>query len=241
MIKVRTLMKKMNSFLQKYLKSCLFVLFLLTVSSQVVLTKEKKGSIPTKQLDVLKSVEENYIQMQNLQSELKKTTTLKILQRETIYTGTLKVKKGGYLRLDINSPVKSVLLINPKGTWHTQYPDTPEFDDKIRVIKTKTQSPLQIALMSILEKGKILEHFDFLDSSSTEKSHTFKLKAKKESSMISALEVVVDNLSFITRIAYWDNLQNKTVFDFYNISTNKNIKNDIFEFQKPPNAEIVEN
>ena len=234
-------MKKIICSRKKYLRVCLFVLLLLTISSQVVLTKEKKGSIPTKQLDVLKSVEDKYIQMQNLQSELKKTTTLKVLQRKTVYTGTLKVKKGGYLRLDLISPTKSVLLINPKGTWHTQYPDTPEFDDKIRVIHTKTQSPLQKALLSILEEGKILTHFDLLEASSTKTSHTFKLNSKRGNNMISQFEVVIDNLSFITKITYLDNLQNKTVFDFHNISTNKDIKDDIFEFQKHPNAEIVEN
>ena len=233
-------MEKMFSFWQKYAAFC-FVVLPLAISSQVVLTKEKKASIPKKHLDVLKSVEDKYVQMQSLQSEVKKTTTLKVLQRETISTGTLKVKKGGYLRLDITSPTKSVLLINPKGAWHIQYPDTPEFDDKVRVITTKTKSPLQVALLSILEKGKILEHFDLSDANSKEKTHIFKLNSKKGNNMISQFEVVVDSLSFITKITYWDSLQNKTVFDFHNISTNKDIKNDIFEFQKPPNAEIIEN
>ena len=235
-------MKKMISFWHGYFRYCLFISFLLTISLQTALTKVEKIPAPDKKnLEVLKSVEDKYIQMQNFQSKLKKTTTLKILQRETIYTGTLKVKKGGYLRLDINSPVKSALLINPKGTWHTQYPDVPEFDDKIRVIKTNTQSPLQLALLSILEEGKILEHFNLLDTSSTEKSHTFKLNSKKGANVISQLEVVVNNLFLITKITYWDSLQNKTVLDLHEISVNKNIKNDVFEFKKPPNAEIMEN
>ena len=239
---MKAFMNQANSFWQKYLKWCLFVFLLLTISSQAVLTKEEKASIPDKKnLEVLKSVEGKYIQMQNLQSELKKTTTLKVLQRETIYTGTLKVKKGGYLRIDMTSPVKSILLINPEGTWHTQYPEVPEFDDKIRVIKTKTKSALQIALLSILEEGKILEHFHLLSSENAKTSHIFKLSAKEEANMIPQLEIVVDTLFLITKITYWDSLQNKTVLEFHDILLNKNIENDIFEFKKPPNAEIIEN
>ena len=235
-------MKKMMAFWQKYFRYCLFSSLLLMVSLQTALTKVEKPASPDKKhLEVLKSVENKYVQMKNLQSALKKTTTLKVLQRKTISTGTLKVKKGGYLRLDINSPTKSVLLINPEGTWHTQYPDTPEFDNKIRVIKTKTQSPLQVVLLSILEEGKILKHFDLLDTSSAKKSHTFKLNSKNGNNMISQFEVVVNDLSFITKITYWDSLQNKTVFDFHNISIDQEIKNEVFEFQKPPNAEIIEN
>ena len=233
-------MKKMISFWQKYLESYFFAFLLLTVPLQNIFADEKKTQ-DTKSLSVLKSVENKYIQIKSLQSQLKKTTTLKVLQREIIYTGVLKFKNGGYLRIDMKSPVKSILLINPKGTWHTQYPDTPEFDDKIRVIKTKIQSPLQIILMSILEEGKILKHFDLLDVSNTKKAHTFKLNSKQGNSMISRLEIVVDNFFSITKITYWDSLQNKTVLDLHDILINKAIEDDIFEFKNPPNAEIIEN
>ena len=233
-------MEPVISFWRKYLKRYFFILLLLTPVLPNVFADEKKTQ-DSKSLSVLKSVENKYTQIRSLQSQLKKTTTLKVLQRETIYTGTLKFKNGGYLRIDMKSPVKSVLLINPKGTWHTQYPDTPEFDDKIRVIKTKTQVPLQTVLMSILEEGKILEHFNLLDVSSAKKSHTFKLNSKKGSSVISQLEVVVDRFFSITKITYWDSLQNKTVLDLHDILINKTLEDDIFEFKKPPNAEIIEN
>ena len=239
MIEIRVFMKKVIS--KEYWQSYLLI-FLLTVLSQGIFAKkEEENNQSKKSLEVLKSVENAYVRMQSLQSELKKTTTLKVLQRETVYTGTLKVKKGGYLRIDMTSPVKSILLINPKGTWHTQYPEVPEFDDKIRVIKTKTKSALQIALLSILEEGKILEHFYLLSSKSAETSHIFKLSAKEEANMIPQLEIVVDTLFLITKITYWDSLQNKTVLEFHDILLNKNIENDIFEFKKPPNAEIIEN
>ena len=220
-------------------KSCFFILLSVGISQEIF--AKKKSESDQNKLKVLEAVENKYAQIQTFQSQVQKTVILKVLQRETVHTGRLRIKKPGRLRMDFKSPVKSILLINNDGTWHTQYPDTPEFDDKIRVVKTKTKSVLQTALLSILEGGEILKHFNLSKSEKKDSSHIFKLTPKKEVDILHQLEVEVNALFFVTRVTYWDELQNQTTLKFHQISVNQNIEDDVFQFKKPPKAEIVEN
>ena len=221
------------------LKNYFFILLFVGVSQEIF-----AKTIDQESLKVLKAVEKKYTQMQTFQSQVQKTVILKVLQRKTVHTGRLRMKKPGKLRMDFESPAKSILLINADGTWHTQYPDTPEFDNKIRVVKTKAKSTLQAVLFSILEDGEIIKYFNLLKASLSKagknSSHTFKLTSK-EGIDIHQLEIEIDALFFITRVTYWDQLENKTVLEFRQFSINQDINNNVFQFKKPPKAEIVEN
>ncbi len=194
--------------------------------------------------DILNAVEAKYTQMQTLQSKVTKTNILKLLQRQNVHKGELQIKKGGLMRLEFKTPVRSILLINTKGSWHIQYPDTPAFDDTIRVISSKTRSILEQALLSILELGDILKYFNLLEAQKTkasqeDSSYVFKLKPHKDVASLHQLEVEINDQFLITRVTYQDALENKTSLHFSEISINKKIKDAVFIFKKPKDAEVI--
>ncbi len=210
--------------------------WLLATNSSAVATE-------TTDTQVVAAVEKKYSEAKSIQAKIKKQLTLAVLEKEKEFSGQLFIQYGGFLKMEYEKPVRSFVLFENKVIWSVQYPEDPEFDNTIRVLKTKKpkDSQPQVILAFLLGEGEFLKFFNVKKVSENGDYLGFELLPKDKKSEIKKLVMNIDRKNLLIRsMSYWDQIENKTQIDFSNIRFDKTLPKDIFKFKLPSNAEVTE-
>jgi outer membrane lipoprotein-sorting protein len=194
-------------------------------------------------VDLLRSIESKYQQSKSITANVKKILFVKTLNSKKETDGKMFIKSGGRLRLEFDKPSLNLVVLNSKELFSVQYPEDPEFDDKIRVLKStrpqETQS--QFVLTFILGKGGFLEHFKIKKAGENGDFFFFQLEPKSKKSDITNLKIEVDRKNLvITQIRFWDRLENETAMNFSKVMFDETVSDKLFEFEVPKGAEVTE-
>ena len=201
----------------------------------LILTNHAYADAELSKIEMLSKVTAKYKSFDTFTADIEKTTLLKALDIEKKHRGKLIFSKDK-IKLDIVSPSKTLILFDKTNVTTVQYPEDKEFDDTIRVIKTKADSFLNEMLQGDFTKFKVL-------SISTKKNITTYeiIPKKKEETPVTKASVSIDTAKdLITQFSYWDTLENKTSFVFKNVVPNKEIDKKVFELKIPKEAITTE-
>jgi outer membrane lipoprotein carrier protein len=182
-----------------------------------------------------------YASASTLTAELKKSVKLSLLKKETVSEGTISLKKGGYLRLDLEKPQKQILLVTPKDVWSVDYP-VEGLDDKIRAAHLKRQrnKKADVFIFSLLGEEKLLRQFERRSQSARNGITTYELFPKSDLEDISKVAVSINKEYEIVEIRWWDALENETAFGMKELKFGTKLPNSTFKFTPPKDAEVTE-
>lgn len=190
----------------------------------------------------LKSVLEKYSKAKTIKMKVKKIVQLTLLEKKKEYKGELFIKKGGRLRLDLKKPEKSMIIINDEVIWSVSYPSDPEFDNTIRVLKLSASGDLksQFLFLSLLGKSDLLKVFNVKSGTKSGHNIEYFLSPKKETDRIKELKINISlKKGIIKSLEYTDDLDNQIVFQFEKVYFGKRLKDKLFQFVPPKNAEVT--
>ncbi len=184
-------------------------------------------------IDLLAKIESKYSNLETISSDVQKITIAKVLNTTKTYTGKIVFAKDK-MRLDINSPSKSTLLLKNKMFTTLQYPENTEINNQVRVIKTKTNDFLSEILKGNFKKMKVYSQ------STKDGVITYELLPLQPMNLKRAKVSVDIARVLVVKLSYWDNLENQTSFVFNNIETNKKVTDEVFSVTIPKDALVTE-
>lgn len=203
------------------------------------------NSLPTKL--TLAAAEATYAKAQTAQMKIKKTLRLKLLDQTKEYKGTLTLQKPGHLRLEFETPEKSIAIVTPRKFILIQYP-TDELDPTIRVTQSKDARRIQSQyLMALLMgRGSLSKEFKMVKMTpgkGLQGDQVYDLKPKQKDSDLKAAQIQIGqegNVVVIRKISYTDQLDNVTDLEFEKSQFGLKIERNFFELKIPKGAEVTE-
>ncbi len=163
----------------------------------------------------LQRLNQNIAQDKYLSADVEKTTVLQLLGRNQKATGQLHVHRGK-VRLELNAPEKSLLVVNSKEAWVVTYPpeDFPDAPIEAVVSELEGASP-NLGIAKVLSGNGILEVFKVTKAESSKDQMKFSLEPRKSSAEFQRGLLMTDpEVKEIRELTYWDNIGNQVSYKF---------------------------
>jgi len=187
---------------------------------------------------ILSDIEKQYQHAKTIQMDVTKKLKIELLNKEKISEGSIKIKKNGKFKWQVNSPEKSMILLTPSSIWAVDFPADP--GDKVVVLKSKkpkkNQSPAVVAFL--MGEGNISKNFEVLSSKPLDSENTeIHLKPRSTGEVVKDLTLYVKSKQ--KRIhKFIDSVGNTTELEFKNIVFDAPISSEEFKFVPPKNSDI---
>jgi len=188
----------------------------------------------------LKQCLERIEKTKGLVLEIKKTVSLKLLKKEEESEGTLKAIPPDKIKLELNRPIKTELVLTKNKSWLIEFPVFEE--DPIRITKLKSaQGNDGILVAQIFNSKKFFRKFKILNKEDRGGQILYHLKSIQKLAGLNKIEVEVDVDDVeIKKIKYEDELGNTTTLVIEDTDWDVDIPKETFEWNPPKNAEIQE-
>jgi chaperone LolA len=194
-------------------------------------------------LKTIKKVVQKYQSAQGTKSIIQRTIKITMLDQTKSSSGELSLSKGR-LRMEINSPDETTVVYDKKLVWVVT-PTPKELGGKLQVLKIKTsdidkQNQAPIALL--LGDQNAWNLFKVKSQKKTGDLLNVVLTKKKKSDVgVQGIELEVNvKDSTIQSLAYSDELENQTKFDFSKTDFSAKLPNSLFTYTPPTGAEVTE-
>ncbi|MBI5527664.1 MAG: outer membrane lipoprotein carrier protein LolA [Deltaproteobacteria bacterium] len=149
--------------------------------------------------------------------------------------GRIMFAKPGKVRWEYAKPRPRTFVASGSDLWIW----SPE-DNQVMQSKKFQQNQLSVALAFLYGRGKLEEEFTAALVKTYETGWTLKLVPKKDMPQLVAMKLEVSNASYlVTGVEIEDALGNRNTFKFDKPSLNSGLKDDLFTFKPPPDAEIA--
>ena len=203
---------------------------------------EKPSAAKDAELRALKSVDTRYQKASSVSMKIDKTLLIGLLGKEKKSKGTLLLSKGK-MRMEIESPDKSVIVVDGKHLWVADYPAAEFKNAAVQVIKGRLDSKksVQQSFVGLLTRGGILKHFKVAGVTKDEKDRTVYFLAPNEQTFEfkRAQMTNSDDAKSIAELRYWDERDNETRYSFSDVKFDAKVPAQSFEFVPPENADIT--
>lgn len=218
-----------------------------TLPESVLSTAKTGGAVKLRgataaDISTLKDLDKKYQNSKSISMDLDKTLKLAVLDQERKSKGHILISRGR-LRMEIDQPNQSLVVVDGKNIWVVQYPPEEMKNSPVQVIRasTDTKKGRSQSFIGLLVKGGITKYFKVLNATSAaDGTTTYFLQPLAGTSDFARAQVSVDpKEKQIKELKYWDELGNETTLSFSNVSFNKKIAANKFQFTPPQNAEIT--
>lgn len=211
---------------------------------------QRKTRTPSKKTPIgsVKNMVARYRSSTGVKMKVNKTLTMGLLQKEKKSEGELFFSKGR-LRLDLDKPDKSLLILNGKDIWVVnELPEELAQGKKspIQVTKIKSQSKKRqksAILAFLFENLEIWDHFKTLKAirGRGRMGITLKPLPKAGLDQVLKLHLVLDTKkNELVAFEFWDELENHTRFKFSQIRFVKSVRGSQFKYRPPKGADVTE-
>jgi outer membrane lipoprotein carrier protein len=196
--------------------------------------KEEAKSTP-EGLALAEKVQKFYEKTTDFTADFLQVYKYKGALRKVQSSGTMQVKKPGFMRWDYEKPYKKLFLVDGKSL----YLYTPE-DNAVQVKKNFSSDSLSAAVTFLWGKGKLVDSFYVSKANKPEYGPTvLELIPKKPESGFSKIYFVLDeSTGAVQRSVIFDSAGNENRVTFSNIKTNQNLPESRFKFEIPKGAQI---
>ncbi len=218
--------------------SLAFSLFLFSIAG--------KATQRADQVELLKTVDAKYIAAKTVAMSVNKTDKLNALDQVKNAEGTLQMKKGK-LRMELTSTEadkeKSLVVVDGKNLWLVSPPLKDTKNSKTQVAKTKlaNKKAKSHMMLQILTDGGVFRFFEVSKSVEQDDMVVYFLKPTKAIQEVQKAQVLVDKTkNVIAQFKYWDAMENETTYQFTGVEFDKPIKDTVFSYLPPKDAQVSE-
>ena len=194
------------------------------------------GQAETLEQQALDAVQKNYEKVLTFKAEFEQKSYVKIMDKTQGTKGTVSIKKPGRMKWIYGAPDTQVLISNGKTLWH--YVADEEQVTKVPIESIYSSNTPALFLAG---QGNLLQTFNVESVSLETNPISITLTPKEDDQSLTRLQLFANKKNYqITGSTVYDKLGNKTEIHFSKIKTNKDIPEKTFEFQVPPDVEILD-
>jgi len=194
------------------------------------------GQAETLEQEALDAVQSNYEKVLTFEAEFTQKSYVKMMGETQHAKGTVSIKKPGRMKWIYGAPDTQVLISNGKTLWHY-------VADEEQVIKVPIESiySSNTPALFLAGQGNLIKTFNVESISLETNPISISLTPKKDDQALTRLQLFANKKNYqITGSTVYDKLGNKTEIQFSKIKTNKDIPEKTFQFQAPPEVEILD-
>jgi outer membrane lipoprotein-sorting protein len=207
--------------------------------------KVKNTSISQAQKEdvaLIKSIDESYKNAKSISMDLKKILTVQLLDKVSKTSGKVLFSKGR-MRMEMDAPDKSLVVIDKKHIWVVNYPSAEFKNSAIQVIQAEvsTKKGRSQNFLGLLTQGGILKYFNVSGVLKTsDEEEVFFLQPNEATVEFKRAQMVIHpKTKKILSLKYWDELDNETGYEFSNVQFNQRLDDKSFVYHPPKNADIT--
>jgi outer membrane lipoprotein carrier protein len=190
---------------------------------------------------ILDKIQNKYTGMYGFSADFKQTFLSADTGTSLEESGSLVIKKGGFMRWEYNAPDEKLFICDSKDCYNYI------IEEKIaQVISLKNIDARSTPMLFFTGKGDLKRDFnaEYLNENAVygkePSSHKIKLIPKGGQEQFEYLVAIVDKKSFfIIRLLVVDLLGNQTEYIFDSLKELKSIPDSEFKFTPPEGVEIV--
>ncbi|MZG53318.1 MAG: outer membrane lipoprotein chaperone LolA [Nitrospinae bacterium] len=210
-----------------FIKSIIFFCIFLSVQTVQAETPEQKA---------LDAVQKNYEKVLTFEAEFIQKSYVKMMDKTQDAKGTVSIKKPGKMKWTYGAPDTQVLISNGKTLWH--YVEDEEQVTKVPIESIYSSNTPALFLAG---KGKLTQTFNIESVSLETNPISITLTPREDDQALTRLQLFANKKNYqITGSTVYDKLGNKTEIHFSKIKTNTEIPEKTFQFQAPPDVEVLD-
>ena len=193
--------------------------------------------------EVVKQLQARYEKTKDLQADFSQKTKIEGFERPVMSSGKVYIKKPGRLRWDYLDPASEQIYVNHDDV--KMY--VPEH--KQVLVGKLTQMAASKAPLELLQgAAKLNESFDVEPTTGTARGAggiplvTLTPKDKRNDAAQNLQKIVLEvfpKTYYIRTVSLYEISGNVAVFEFSNLKPNVGLGNEVFDFQTPPDTEVV--
>lgn len=198
----------------------------------------------TSELSTVKTIVASYQKSPAVTAKVEKEVTFALLGEQKKSSGRMDFSKGR-LRLEIDKPDPSLIVMNKKVIWVVT-PTPEELGGKTQVLKISSQEmskQSKAPLAVLLGKKEAWDNFKVKSSQTNNGTLALTLVPTKPNVVgeIVSMQIEVSNKEKVLKmLSYKDELDNETKFIFSNTKLDAKVDDKLFIYSPPKNAEITE-
>jgi len=198
-----------------------------------------KETLPVESDEPVKQLLKKYKEKGPIQIKLRKKLKSPYKVKESVSEGTLMIK-GQKLRLEMNKPDHSVVVVDGKHVWIQQ--ETMGLE-KAQVLVTKfpinNRVKAEAVLSLLFNKESNLEAFNFMKYQKDDEREIFTFVPKSAGAEYENIEIAIKNKEGrILSLSYEDSLENQVTYDFGVTTFEAKLKDKEFRYEPPKGAEV---
>lgn len=198
------------------------------------------AAVTKEQKETINNVISRYRKSELVQMEIHKKSLSKILNREHNEEGKLFFA-GGLIRFETEKPDPALAVFDGKYLWNVQLPSADFGGDTIVTrAKIDKKNRQQLIVTELLTKESLFKHFN-LEKAVTEKDDLVVEATPKKNdwNMIRLRLHFSAKENLVTRMEYWDDLDNHVDMSFKNQEFPP-AKNKLFKYTAPKGVKVNE-
>ncbi len=147
-------------------------------------------------------------------------------------SGTLEIQRPGQFRWVYTEPYEQVLVADGLNIW--------SYDVDLAQVTVKPQAEVLSSTPAALLGGSpdALEQFDYIGSFIDRGTVWVRLRPKDKENGFNKIELGFND-GELSRMLFSDNLEQTTLIALFDVSLNREIDADLFEFNPPDDVDIV--
>ena len=147
-------------------------------------------------------------------------------------SGTLEIQRPGQFRWVYTEPYEQVLVADGLNVW--------SYDVDLAQVTVKPQAEVLSNTPASLLGGSpdALEQFDYIGSFIDRGTVWVRLRPKEKDNGFNKIELGFND-GELSRMLFSDNLEQTTLIALFDVSLNREIDADLFEFNPPDDVDIV--
>jgi outer membrane lipoprotein carrier protein len=190
----------------------------------------------TPEQKALDAVQKNYEKVLTFEADFTHSSYVKMMNKTQNANGTVQIKKPGKMKWTYGAPDTQILISNGKTLW--LYASDEEQVTKVPIESIYSSNTPALFLAG---KGKLTKAFNVESVNLDKNPISITLIPKEEDQALTRLQLFANKKNYqITGSTVYDKLGNKTEIQFSKIKTNQNIPEETFQFQVPPNVEVLD-
>ena len=216
------------------------LLFFAIVLPALISMPARGANLPA--FKTLQAVIGRYQKAGGIKSKIERTVTIALLDQTTVSHGELSLSKGR-VRIDLKAPDPTTVVFDRSLMWVIT-PTPRSLGGRPQVLEIKSsainrQDEAPLALLLGDEKAWSL--FKVKSEKRAKNQLTVDLEKKKKSAEgIQTIQIRLDTTErVIDELSYTDDIGNLTKFTFNQTQFRAHLRNAIFQFHPPKNAEIT--
>lgn len=194
----------------------------------------------TKDLSLIKEAFDSYWSAGLVSMDVKRENIYSMLPKKTA-TGKMYFSKG-QLRLNIEDPTTSHLVIGDKVIWFAEKSDFEK--DKWVVVKVAKDKAKQAQAFFNLLFGDtgVTNKLELIGNNKVKDFESYILKPKKASQFPGVTKLAIifhQKTKEVMFLQYWDDLENKTSYELTNIERKEKSDKSLFKYTPPKNSDVT--